>query len=80
MPLIMCTKFQINQIMLALFSGVWDKNLTPVAEKVTKMPYSIVLTTFSQIFPVTSIFFKILKTGTKGGIIPKSERNPDVRD
>ena len=36
---------------------------------------------FSQIFLVTSIFFfKILTTGAKGGIIPKSERNPDVRD
>ena len=28
----------------------------------------------------SQIFFKILTTGTKGGIIPKSERNPDVRD
>ena len=36
MPLIMCTKFQINQIILTLFSGVWDKNPTPVAEKVIK--------------------------------------------
>ena len=36
MPLIMCTKFQINQITLTLFSGVWDKNLTPAAEKVIK--------------------------------------------
>ena len=35
---------------------------------------------FSQIFPVTSIFFKILTTGTKGSIIPKSEGVPDVRD
>ena len=36
MPLIMCTKFQINQIILTLFSGVWDKNPIPVAEKVVK--------------------------------------------
>ena len=35
---------------------------------------------FSQIFPVTTIFFKILTTGTKGSIIPKSEGVPDVRD
>ena len=34
--LIMCTKFQINRIILALFSGVWDKNPSPVAEKVVK--------------------------------------------
>ena len=36
MPLIMCTKFQINRIILTLFSGVWDKNPTPVDEKVVK--------------------------------------------
>ena len=36
MPLIMCTKFQTNQIILTLFSGVWDKNPSPVAEKVVK--------------------------------------------
>ena len=35
---------------------------------------------FSQIFPVTPIFFKILTTGTKGSIISKSEGVPDVRD
>ena len=35
---------------------------------------------FSQIFPVNPIIFKILTTGTKGVIIPKAERNPDVRD
>ena len=29
MPLIICTKFQINQIILTLFSGVWDKNPIP---------------------------------------------------
>ena len=34
MPLIMCAKFQINRIILTLFSGVWDKNPRPVAEKV----------------------------------------------
>ena len=34
----MCTKFQINRIILTLFSGVWDKNppSPPVAEKVVK--------------------------------------------
>ena len=36
MALIMCTKFQINQTILTLFSGVWDKNPTHVAEKVVK--------------------------------------------
>ena len=36
MPLIMCTKFQINQIILTLFSGVGDKSPIPVAEKVVK--------------------------------------------
>ena len=35
-PLLMCTKIKINQIILTLFSGVWDKNPTPVAEKVKK--------------------------------------------
>ena len=35
---------------------------------------------FSQIFLVTQIFFKILTTGTEGGIIPKSDGVPDVRD
>ena len=35
---------------------------------------------FSQIFPVTPIFFKILTTGTKGSIIPKSKGLPDARD
>ena len=24
--LLMCTKFQINQVIVTLFSGVWDKN------------------------------------------------------
>ena len=36
MPLIMSTKFQINQIILTLFPGLWDKNPTTVAEKVVK--------------------------------------------
>ena len=35
---------------------------------------------FSQIFSVIPLFLKILTTGTKGGIIPKSERNLEVRD
>ena len=35
---------------------------------------------FSQIFPVTPTFFKILTTGTKGDIMPKSEGVPDIRD
>ena len=50
---------------LILFSVRSLKSLTP---------------TFSQIFPLTPIFFKILTTGTKSGIIPKSEGVPDVRD
>ena len=51
---------------LTLFSVRSLKSLTPA---------------FSQIFPVTPFFFKILTTGTKeGGIIPKSEGIPDVRD
>ena len=36
MPLIMCAKFQIDQVILTLFPGVWDKNVTPIAEKVVK--------------------------------------------
>ena len=32
----MCTKFQTNQTILTLFYGVWDKNPTPTAGKVTK--------------------------------------------
>ena len=35
---------------------------------------------FSQIFPVTPSFFKILTIGTNRSIIPKSEGVPDVRD
>ena len=50
---------------LTLFSVRSLKSLTPA---------------FSQIFPETPIFLKILTTGTKGGIIPKSEGFPDVRD
>ena len=50
---------------LTLFSVRSLKSLTP---------------SFSQIFPVTPIFFKILTTGTKGSIIPESEGVPDVRD
>ena len=50
---------------LTLFSVRSLKSLTPA---------------FSQIFPVTLIFFKILTTGTKGSIIPKSEGVPDLRD
>ena len=50
---------------LTLFSVRSPKSLTPA---------------FSRIFPVNPIFFKILTTGTKGVIIPKSERNPDIRD
>ena len=50
---------------LTLFSVRFLKSLTPA---------------FSQIFPVTPIFFKILTTGTKGSIIPKSEEVHDVRD
>ena len=34
MLLIVCTKFQINRIILTLFSGVWDKNPLPIAKKV----------------------------------------------
>ena len=36
MLLVMCTKFQIDRIILALFSGVWDGDPTPVAEKVVR--------------------------------------------
>ena len=36
MPLIICTKFQINQVIVTLFSGVWDKNPTLTAEEVVK--------------------------------------------
>ena len=36
--------------------------------------------TFSQIFSVSTIFFKILTAGSKVGIIPKSEGVSDVRD
>ena len=50
---------------LTLFSVRSLKSLTPA---------------FSQIFQVNPIFFKILTTGTKAVIIPKAERNPDVRD
>ena len=32
MPVIICTKFEINQVIVTLFSGVWDKNATPVVE------------------------------------------------
>ena len=32
----MCTKFQINQVIVTLFSGVWNKNPTPVVDKVVK--------------------------------------------
>ena len=50
---------------LTLFSVRSYKSLTPA---------------FSQIFQVNPIFFNILTTGTKGVMIPKAERNPDVRD
>ena len=40
MPLIICTKFQINQVIVTLFSGVWDKNPTLVSES-RKMPKAI---------------------------------------
>ena len=40
MPLIMCTKFQTNQTLLTLFSGVWDKN-PPRSWESRKMPYAI---------------------------------------
>ena len=36
MPLIMRTKFQINQVIITLLAGVWDKNPTPTNEKVVK--------------------------------------------
>ena len=39
MPLIMCTKFQTNQMILTLFSGVWDKNSPPVEGR--KMSWAI---------------------------------------
>ena len=55
----------VKALKLTLFSVTSFKSLTP---------------TFSQIFPVTPIFLKILTTGTKGGIIPKSAGVPDVRD
>ena len=35
---------------------------------------------FSHSFSVTPIFFKILTTGTKGGILPKSDGDLDVGD
>ena len=50
---------------LTLFSVKSLKSLTPA---------------FSQFFSVTPTFFKILITGTKGGIISKSEGVPDVRN
>ena len=33
MPVITCIKFEINQVIVTLFSGMWDKNPTPVVEK-----------------------------------------------
>ena len=36
MPLIMCTKFQINQIILTLFTVVRDKNPTPIGNRVNE--------------------------------------------
>ena len=39
MPLIICTKFQINQIILTLFSVVWDKNRRLEAEKIMHKLY-----------------------------------------
>ena len=33
MPVIMCTKFQVNQVIVTLFPAVWDKNPLPVVEK-----------------------------------------------
>ena len=42
MPVIICTKFQINQAVVALSSGVWDKHLPCDWEKL-KMPQWIEL-------------------------------------
>ena len=51
---------------LALFTVRSLKTLTPA---------------FYQIFSVTpNFFFKILTTGTKGGILPKSDGDLDVGD
>ena len=50
---------------LTLFSVKAFKSLTPA---------------FSQIFPLTSVYFKILTIGTKGGIVPKSEGVSDLKD
>ena len=50
---------------LTLFTAKTLKTLTPA---------------FSQIFSVTLNFFKILTTGTKGGILPKSDGDLDVGD
>ena len=36
MPFIICTKFEFNQVIVTLFSEVWDKNPTPVVEKNSK--------------------------------------------
>ena len=44
MPLIICTKFQISQVIVTLFSGMWGKNPTPTAEKVIKCRRQIGLT------------------------------------
>ena len=43
MPLSMCTKFQINQIILTLFSGMWDRNTPPPPSrwKSGRMPWAI---------------------------------------
>ena len=39
MPLSVCSKFQINEVIVILFSGVWDNNPTPVAENRVNLSY-----------------------------------------
>ena len=62
-----------------------SKSLMLEAAKVLKLTLFFVKSlksltpAFSQIFPVTPFFFKILTTDTKGSIIPKSEGVPDVK-
>ena len=67
MPLIMCNKFQINQVILTLFSGMWDKNLTPVAEKVVKCPGNRVQDTIiTRYYNRFNLFYKYTLYQIKG--------------
>ena len=59
MPLIMCTKFQTNHIILTLFPGVWDKNFLKIFSFLKGLGFSFQVTLNNESFDLENSFLTV---------------------